>query len=390
MKVLFIVTRFPSEQPTRGDVVRSRNLLAELANRHDITVAAVVHREPGTEERRSLERLGVELIVVKIGMIGSAARFMSGLWDRRPWQVRLFASKAAAARLGELTAAEPFDLIHAQLVRAGPLVPTSRSMPVTVDLIDALSRNYRERHRKPWPPLAWLNRSEARRLQRYEQHLLAMAAAGFVVSDQDWAALDSLQNVEVIPNGVRSAEPSDRHREQGRVIFSGNLGYEPNIDAARWLAMDIFPAVRADQPDATLRLVGARPHRTVRRLARRPGVSVWADVPDLAAELAASSVAVAPMRTGSGMQNKVPEAIVAGIPVVATADAAGPLGLGAESGVTVADSEADLASAITALLDDPDEAERRAQAALDFVTAGFSWAAAADQVAAAWERVAFR
>jgi len=69
-------------------------------------------------------------------------------------------------------------------------------------------------------------------------------------------------------------------------------------------------------PEARWVLAGARPPRAVRRLAALPGVEVHPDVPDLDPYLAAATVAVAPMPTGSGVPMKVLEAWAAGIPVV--------------------------------------------------------------------------
>jgi hypothetical protein len=54
--------------------------------------------------------------------------------------------------------------------------------------------------------------------------------------------------VRVVPNGVdldafpfRTTAPV-----AGRIVFGGNLGYFPNVDAARWLVEEILPAVRAE------------------------------------------------------------------------------------------------------------------------------------------------
>jgi len=111
---------------------------------------------------------------------------------------------------------------------------------------------------------------------------------------------------------------TDGERPPARIVFAGNLGYFPNVDAAAWLARDILPRLRAARADVELRLVGARPARAIRALASEPGVSLAASVPAMAPELAAATVALIPLRAGSGLQNKVLEAMSVGTPVVAT------------------------------------------------------------------------
>src|SRR5262249_60621283 len=131
------------------------------------------------------------------------------------------------------------------------------------------------------------------------------------VSARGGAALGNAETVRVAPNGVDGAAFPYRPdgRPPARLVFAGNLGYFPNVDAAAWLARDVLPRVRAAVPAAELRLVGARPARPVRALARAAGVSLAASVPAMAPELAAATVAVVPLRAGSGLQNKVLDAL---------------------------------------------------------------------------------
>jgi glycosyltransferase involved in cell wall biosynthesis len=125
----------------------------------------------------------------------------------------------------------------------------------------------------------------------------------------------------------------------------------------------------------------------VRALARAAGVSLAASVPAMAPELAAATVAVVPLRAGSGLQNKVLEAMAAGTPVVATSRAVGGLALsGAE--VLVADGAEDLAAAAVALLRDPARARAQARAARALVERSYRWEDSAAGVEAAWRAAA--
>jgi glycosyltransferase involved in cell wall biosynthesis len=137
-----------------------------------------------------------------------------------------------------------------------------------------------------------------------------------------------------------------------RVVCVGSFIHPPNSDAAKWLARDIFPAVRARVPAATLELVGSHAPAEILALAGG-GVTVWSDVPDVWPHLDAAAVVTAPIRLGGGMRVKVLEALCGGKAIVATPLALEGLDLSDGQNVVVAESGEDFAEALVELLGDP-------------------------------------
>ena len=384
MKVLFLVTRFPVPA-WRGDQLRAYHHLRLLAPRHEITCVALVARQPPAEARAEIQALGVRVEVVRLGLgdaVASLARVLRG--DRRPLQVLLYSGRAARARVTRLMAGS--DVVHAQLLRALAHLPGARPPAAVVDLIDALSTNFARRAASEraflTPAVAW----EAARLGRCETELVRSGRPCLVVAESERAALGGHGSIRVVPNGVEGgAFPYvEDGRPPARLVFGGNLGYFPNVDAAGWLARDILSRVRTSVPAAELRLVGARPARAVRQLATMPGVSLAASVPAMAPELAASTVAIIPLRAGSGLQNKVLEAMAVGTPVVATSRAVAALDVRPGEHVLVADDAAGLAEAVVTLLGDPELRRRLARAARALVERRYRWEDSAAGVEAAW------
>ena len=384
LKVLFLVTRLPVP-PWRGDQVRAYHHLRLLAARHDVTCAALVLTRPSASACAAVEALGVRLEVVPLGLAGALpalARPLLG--DRRPLQVLLFVRARARRRLARLMDAGGFDLVHAQLVRAAPYLPPGTA--AVIDLIDALSVNFARRAGREHGPLARIAAWEAARLARYEAELVASARTCLVVSETERRALGAPASLRVVPNGVDTTTFAyvEAGRPPLRLVFAGNLGYFPNADAATWLLRDILPRVRAAVPGAELRLVGARPGRRLRALAAAPGVSLAANVPAMAPELAAATLAIVPLRAGSGLQNKVLEAMAAGTPVVATPRAVAGIGVVPGEHLLVADDAEGLAVAASALLGDPARARTLARAARALVEERYRWEDSAAGVEMAW------
>lgn len=393
MRVLFLTSRFPYP-PLRGDQVRAYHQIRILARRHEITLVTVARRLPTSEARRRLESLCHRVVVQPLTAWQAArglARLLGG--DARPIQTLLYL-QAGAARVAELLAGQRFDVIHAQLVRTADWVPAAERVPLVVDLVDTLSASYLGQAAvapRWWRPALAL---EAERLRRYEAGVLGSPAGCVVVSEAERRALGPLGHRAIVnPNGVQ-LEVFPFRPGQGlgrRIVFVGNLGYGPNADAIRWFVRAVFPRVRSRTPDAELHIVGPRASRAIRRLGAMPGVIVRGVVPDVHAALIGARVAVAPLRSGAGIQNKVLEAMAAGTPVVATGRAVRGIAVRAGEHCLVADTALEMAEAVHTVLTRPDRGLRLATAGRALVSEQYAWersVAALEGVYAAMRREA--
>lgn len=332
MNLLFVTSRFPYP-PIQGDRVRGYHHLRILSRQHRIVL---VTSEPGRDRENHLR--AVQLFCERVEIVSNP--FWRRLWrlsqtpfTSLPLQTLYFFDPRFRQRVNSLFQQQAFDLIHVQLVRMAPVVDGLGDIPKVMDLIDALSLNMDRRVQRERGPKAWIAASEARRLQRYERMLTRQYDQLVVSSPLDRDAVGNYSNVHVISNGVDTeAYPFVQDgRESGTIVFTGRMGYFPNADAAIWFATAVFPLVRRQMPQAQFLIVGASPTRAVRQLGRLQGVVVTGYVPSIQDYLAQATVAVAPMRAGSGMQFKVLEAMSSGAPVVAT-----PYALG---GIEVQDGE---------------------------------------------------
>ena len=166
-------------------------------------------------------------------------------------------------------------------------------------------------------------RREARLLRRFERCAYDRACATAVVNERELLLLNRVSGRtggSAIPNGVdfESFKSPRAPVASRQVVFCGVFNYGPNEEGALWLARKVWPQVLAAQPAANLVLVGAQPTKAVTALAQLPSISVTGTVPDVRPYLWESAVAAAPLHLARGVQNKVLEALSAGLPCVVT------------------------------------------------------------------------
>jgi polysaccharide biosynthesis protein PslH len=186
-------------------------------------------------------------------------------------------------------------------------------------------------------------------------------------------------------SGARSDQPASGVGSRPAIVFVGNFGYEPNVDAAHWLVEEIFPLVRR-RADARLVLVGNAPPPDVVALAG-DHVTVTGRVPAVEPWLDAAAVVVCPLRVGGGVKVKVLEALRRGRAIVATPQCAHGI-TGARSAMRIADDADAFGDAIAALLLDPAERARVEAAALRLATRLPSWDTVAARLAELWRELA--
>jgi len=262
------------------------------------------------------------------------------------------------------------DLVVLQLVRLAAHRDDAGATPVLVDLIDDLALNFARRAAvdRWWlrPVLAL----EARLLARAQRRLAGRAAGVLLVGDRDGremaerlpAALACrirTVGLAVEPSGdaPRAVDGAALSGEPPRLVFTGNLGYFVNDDAISWWLREVWPALAARRPDLRLVVAGDRPRPRLRRIVAAAGgvtgaVTLVESPPDLRPLLAGATVAVAPMRSGSGVPVKILEAWAQGVPVVASPwAAAGTTGVPGED-LLVASSPRQWADVLSGLLQD--------------------------------------
>jgi glycosyltransferase involved in cell wall biosynthesis len=170
------------------------------------------------------------------------------------------------------------------------------------------------------------------------------------------------------------------------VIFVGNYGHEPNVEAALRLARDIFPRVLAQIPDVRLYLVGDQAPRVLKQAARS-NIVVTGRVADVTYYLDQANVVAVPLRTGGGMRVKVLNALSAGKAMVASPLAVEGLDLVDGQHFVLAETDEQFSAAILRLMADPAERRAIAGGARAWACAHLGWEAPAQAYSQLYTRL---
>jgi sugar transferase (PEP-CTERM/EpsH1 system associated) len=376
MNVLFLTHRVPYA-PNRGDRIRAWHLIREMSGYARVALFALSH-DADEAARLSQVPATTAAATVTIPRLGNYLRGLAQLPGSRPLTHALLDAPGARAAIEKLVAAHPPDVVLAYCsgMARFALEPPLERVPYVLDMVDVDSHKWRGMGARRQAPMSWVYHREARTLSAFEKVASERARAVLVVNDRERdavAAIAPQAPVHVIPVGIDAAayEPPASPAPSDTVVFCGMMDYPPNVEAVQWFARDIWPLVRRDYPAARFAIVGASPPARVRALASDPSIAVTGRVDLVQPYLWSAAISVAPVRLARGLQNKVMEALAAGLPTVVTTAVHEGLPDGIDRGCIVADDPAAFAAAVVRLLRmSPDE--RRALAATSDVRR-FDW-----------------
>jgi sugar transferase (PEP-CTERM/EpsH1 system associated) len=329
MRVLFLSQRLPYA-PNRGDRLRVYYMLREVSRFAEVDVAALVHDDEEASHAGDLDDLAGEVVTARVRRLRNVVAGATGLLGSTPLTHLLLDSPELVPALAGLVSRRRPDVVLAfcsSMVRFA-LQPPLAGVPCVLDMIDADSAKWSAVAEASNPPMRWVYRREARVLGAFEAAAMRSVSTTLVVNEKERDALRRVAadtSIVVMENGVDLSSfcPPGAPQDSASVVFCGVMNYGPNVDGAVWLARDVWPVVRAARPDARLTLVGASPSPQVSALAsERAGIVVTGSVPDIRPYLWGAAVAAAPLLVARGIQNKVLEAVAAGLPCVVTPEVA--------------------------------------------------------------------
>ncbi len=386
MRILFITPRFPYP-PLKGDQVRSYNQIRVLSEKHSIFLLSLIENSEELNHVPLLERFCSHIETVELRPFRSYFNVIPGLFSPLPLQTHYYYSSEMGRRIQTVIENNDFDTVHVQLIRMAPYLADLHETPKVIDLTDALSLNMKRRYGHDKGILKLGAYIEWQRVKRYEPEVCKQFDQAIVVSPTDKKAIGSFENLHVNPNGVDTdCFPFVLEgREPSSIIFTGNIGYFPNTDAVHWFSREVFPLIKTRVPHVKFYVVGTDPPQNIRHLNTDENIVVTGFVDSIHEYLARATIAVCPMRSGSGIQNKVLEAMASGTPIVTTEYALDGIQATPGRDLIVANEPREFAHRVVELLENPSLRRKLAVNARQLIEKKYTWEISVQQLERIYE-----
>lgn len=382
MRIFVLLSRVPYPLE-KGDKLRAFNQIRELAKNNELILCAL-NPDTKLDKQKAFSKLQPYCHSINFLDLPIYLRLWNmskALFGNIPIQAGYFYNRKVEKEIHRLINTYNPDHIYCQFIRTTEYVKNLK-IKKTLDYQDVLSYGIKRRlknvsiFKKPFFSL------EYKRLINYEREIFDYFNNKTIISipDKNLIPHQHKEEIYVIPNGVDHSffKPINKEKTYD-VVFTGNMAYPPNVNAAEFLIKDIMPIVWKEMPEVKVLLAGASPVKKVLSLqSKLVDISGWMD--DIRDSYSSAKVFIAPMRIGTGLQNKLLEAMSMKIPSITTPLANDALQAKDSTEILIGHDATELANKIIKLLSNKKLYETIAKNGYNFVHNNHSWEKATDKL----------
>ena len=395
-----------------GGNIRTYHVLRYLSARHELTFYSYYGGTPDPDYERDLQRQLPGAVAVCTGKreLSGAARaldYLAHIGAPAPYAVSRFADAKVRKQIQTWFRERRFDVAVCDFLDAAVNFPGNLNLPSVLFQHNVESEIWR-RHAATAgnPAIGMMYRMEFRKMLRYERAAVCKFQHVIAVSENDRSLMTQWvdgDRVTVVPTGVdlaeyrpdpaefdKNSDPNPLARIAPLVTFVGAMDWEPNVDAVEYFCSEVWPAIKAEMPQARFRIVGRNPDRRVQKWASDSSdksIEVTGRVPSVVEHLRQSSIVIVPLRIGGGTRLKIYEAMATAKAVVSTTVGAEGLDVHHGRDIILADDPHAFAQAVIMLLRDS-ELRRRYEKAAAETAARYDWPAIGERFSEVLQSVA--
>ena len=323
LNILFLTCYLPYP-PVTGIKLRVLQHLELLHNKHDIFLISFYWKNEELTFTDDLKRYCKGIFLVKMPKLHSYFGIIKSLLKGEPIQCGLYGYSPYINRhLYELIKQKRIDLIYVSLLRMAPYISSGLKIPAILDYCDALSLQTKRRAMNEtifnWKkPLYYI---ESKLLQRYEKKIKPLFGTTLVTSLEDAIYIDADAPPMIVPNYYKIKESEiNSNQEPFTLGFSGDMAGTDNVNAIKFFCKKIFPFILAKYPQCRFYIIGANPSKKIFDVIQglKNNIIVTGYVNDLESILSRIQVYVCPLMTGTGIKNRILQAMGLKMPIVST------------------------------------------------------------------------
>jgi sugar transferase (PEP-CTERM/EpsH1 system associated) len=374
-KMMVITSRFPYPLD-KGDKLRAYHQINELAKECEVHLVSLSNKNIHEKDKNELEKICKSVSIYKLNKLQSVLSLFGALFNKKPFQVALFYNKNIHKKIKKKTREINPNHIYCQLIRCAEYVKNEFDIPKTIDFMDVLSKGIERRISTSPFYLKKILETEAERLKIYENIMFEYFDNHAIISLQDQELIYHVKREEIaiIPNGIDTHffSPDSKIKKKYTLLFNGNMQYQPNVKSAIYIVTHILPLVKEKIPGVLLLISGTSPTKEVQELASDAvTVSGWMD--DIRDAYNQAIIFIAPMQIGTGLQNKLLEAMAMEMPCVTSKLANNALNAKTNDEILIGNSKEEYAELIIKLINDSSKREALGKNGQTYVRNNFNW-----------------
>jgi sugar transferase (PEP-CTERM/EpsH1 system associated) len=390
MNILIVAAQYPNTLACGARLHLFRMIQGFHRHGHAIEVLAFAEKDASRRPRTGFIEPycgSVEIVLLRPPVQEKYLRFLRTLLSTQDSLSLPYRSVDFSRRLRQKIASTRADVIYFDgypMAQYGEIIPSLPKVICPRDCVSLLlerelnKKNDRTSSRRPL--LRWELRKRRHREAQY-----SLFHSCFFVARQDALRAKELSpsaNIVWAPNGVDTDyfAPLGQDLSPLTVTFTGSMGYGPNVEAVLWFSSHVWPLLVQRHPEAKFYVVGANPANEVKALAMRDKrIVVTGFVEDLRPYLDRSAAIVVPMQGGSGIKNKVLEAMAMARPIVGTRMAMEGIEHAQSMGhCLIAETPEEFAEKVMMLWAEPEKGRLMGKKARDMTLRYYSWRSTQD------------
>ena len=378
-KIVCIIDRLPAEGDKGYSQLAFQRIKFLINKNFNITLISFFDEKDAFDikSKAKLEELGVSVEPIKRNKLEQIINIIKfPFFSKQPVQCLMVKSKDFNLKLKKILQNESSLIIYSVLSRISINLDQNIQNKIIVDFVDSMALNFKRRAKNTNFFMKLLFKIEMSRISIFEEKLANSSSASFVVSEIDKSFLNS-KNVFINKLGtdLSAFYKEDNVEKTIDLIFTGNMNYQPNSEAIIWFIKNCFPDLLKKNKNIKLVIAGRNPSSKLLGLNEtfKNNIHVVGYVRSMREIINKSKVAIVPMQSGSGMQNKILEAFAGGVPVISSLIGLGDIKAINGRDIIIADHPKDYINSILDLMKNPKKALGYGNNGLEYVNQNHDW-----------------
>ena len=373
MKLLIITSRFPYPLD-KGDKLRAYYQIKELSKNNEIFLISTTEYDIKKQDIDKLKIFCKEVIIYKLQKWKIFINICMGVLSSKPFQIKYFYQRKIHNKIKmDISRIAP-NHIFCQLIRSVLYVKDEHFYNKTLDYMDCLSEGIKRRipFTKILRPILKI---EYKRLKIFENLAFEYFNNHIIISENDRSYIyhEQRDKIKIVTNGIDSNFfKAKEFKKKFDIVFVGNLSYPPNVIASLYIINELLPELSKTFPNISILISGANPHKSLKKLNKK-NITILPWVDDIRESYLSGKIFLAPMLNGTGLQNKLLEAMSLELPCITSELANKSLRAENSKNILIARTKLEYIEHISQLLYNEDRAKNLGENARKFILNNYNW-----------------